>query len=110
MTITSTKVGDALVLRAAGRLDGVTSPEFQKLCQQYISSPSGRVVMDFGGVEYVSSAGIRVIFEAGKKVRAGGGELRLSGLHGTVKGTLEIAGVAALFPVYDSVEAALEAL
>jgi anti-anti-sigma factor len=108
MTITSNNVGEALVLSVAGRLDGVTSPEFQRMCQQYIGSESRRVVMDFGGVEYVSSAGIRVIFEAGKRVRASGGELRLSGLHGTVKNTLEIAGICALFPIYDSIEAALE--
>ena len=110
MTITSTHVGDALVLHVAGRLDGVTSPEFQKMCQQCISPESRRVVMDFEGVKYISSAGLRVIVEAGKAVRAGGGELRLSGLHGTVKHTLEIAGLYTLFPVYDSVEAALEPL
>jgi anti-anti-sigma regulatory factor len=41
-------------------------------------------------------------------VRARGGVLRLSGARGTVKDTLEIAGFCALFPVYDSMEAALE--
>jgi anti-anti-sigma factor len=108
MTVTSNNLGNALVLRVAGRLDGVTSPEFQKACQQYLSPESRRVVMDLEGVQYVSSAGLRGIFVVAKAVQAGGGVLGLSGLHGTVKETLKIAGFLALFPVYDSIEAALE--
>ena len=108
MTITSTRVGDALVLRVTGRLDAVTSPDFEKTCQEYLTSDSRRIVMDFEGVEYISSAGLRAILLAGKTVRASGGVLGLSGLRGTVKKTLEMAGFCELFPVHDSIEAALE--
>jgi anti-anti-sigma factor len=108
MTVTSTQAGDALVLRVAGRLDGVTSPDFEKTCLQYLNSENRRMVMDFEGVEYISSAGLRAILMAGKKVRAGGGVFGLSGLRGTVKDTLEMAGFCDLFPVHDSIEAALE--
>jgi anti-anti-sigma factor len=108
MTITSTHAGDAVVLRVAGRLDAITSPEFENTCQQSVKPETRRMVVDFEGVEYISSAGLRAILLAGKAVRAGGGVLGLSGLRGTVKNTLEMAGFAALFPVYDSIEAALE--
>src|SRR5271157_2467223 len=108
MTITSTVAGDAVVLRVAGRLDAITSPEFEKTCQQSINSASRRMVVDFEGVEYISSAGLRAILLAGKAVHAGGGGLELSGLRGTVRDTLEMAGFCALSPVYDSMEAALE--
>jgi anti-anti-sigma factor len=107
MTITSTHAGDAVVLRVAGRLDAITSPEFEKTCQQCINSESRRMVVDFEGVDYISSAGLRAILLAAKAVHAGG-VLGLSGLRGAVKDTLEMAGFCALFPVYDSVEAALE--
>ncbi len=108
MTITPTHAGDAVVLRVAGRLDALTSPEFEKTCQQHINSETRRMVLDFEGVEYISSAGLRAILLAGKTLHAGGGVLRLSGLHGTVKDTLEMAGFCALFPVFASTEAALE--
>jgi len=108
MTITTTHAGDAVVLRVAGRLDAITSPEFEKTWQQCINSESRRMVVDFEGVDYISSAGLRAILLAGKAVSAGGGVLGLSGLHGTVKDTLEMAGFCALFPVYASMEAALE--
>jgi anti-anti-sigma factor len=108
MTITSTHAGDTIVLRVAGRLDAITSPEFEKTCQQCINSESRRMMVDFEGVDYISSAGLRAILLAGKAVHAGGGVLGLSGLRGTVKDTLEMAGFCALLPVYDSMEAALE--
>ena len=109
MTITTTRAGDALVLHVAGRLDAITSPEFEKTCLQCLSPSSRRMVLDLEGTEYISSAGLRAILMAGKKVQAGGGILGLTGLRDTVKGTLEMAGFCTLFPVYDSMEAALDA-
>ena len=107
MTVTSTQAGDVLILRVSGRLDGVTSPEFETACQQQIKPEIRRVVLDLSGVNYVSSAGLRAVLQASKRVRASGGELRLCGLRGTVKDTMEISGFYGLFPVYDSAEAAL---
>ncbi len=108
MTISSTRAGDTLVLRVDGRVDAITSPEFEKTCQQCINSETRRVVVDLESVGYISSAGLRAILLAAKMVQGGGGVLRLSGVRGTVKDTLEMAGFLSLFPVYDSVEAALE--
>ena len=108
MTITTTHAGDAVVFRVAGRLDAITSPEFEKTCQQYINSESRRMVVDFEGVEYISSAGLRAILLIGKTVKAGGGVLEFSSLRGAVKDTLEMVGFCTLFPVYASAEAALE--
>jgi len=108
MTITATHAGDAVVLCVAGRLDAITSPEFEKTCLKSINSESRRMVLDFEGVEYISSAGLRAILLAGKKIHAGGGVLGFSGLRDTVKSTMEMAGFCALFPVYESTDAALE--
>ncbi len=107
MTITSTHVGETVALRVAGRLDAITSPEFEKTCLQCIKSGSRRMVMDFDGVDYISSAGLRAILLAGKAIQTGGGVLGLSGLHGMVKDILEMVGFCNLFPVYESIEVAL---
>ena len=108
MTITSTHAGDAVLIRVAGRLDAITSPEFEKTCRQCINPDSRRMVVDLEGVDYISSCGLRAIILVAKTVQAGGAVFGLSSLRGTVKDTLEMAGFSALFPVYDSVEAALE--
>ena len=108
MTITSSHADDAVVLRINGRLDAITAPEFESTCQQCINPQTRKVVLDFEGVEYISSAGLRAILLIGKTVKAGGGVLGFSGLRGAVKDTLEMVGFCTLFPVYDSMEAALE--
>jgi anti-anti-sigma factor len=108
MTITSNHTGGTLVLRVAGRLDAITSPEFEKSCQECIKAETRKVVVDFEGMEYISSAGLRAILLVGKTIQAGGGVLVFSGLRGTVKDVMEMAGFCSLFPVHDSVEAAVE--
>jgi anti-anti-sigma factor len=107
MTITATQTDGALVLSVSGRLDAITSPEFEKTCQESIKPETRKVVLDFEAMEYISSAGLRAILLVGKTIQAGDGVLEFSGLRGTVKDVLEMAGFFALFPVYDSVEAAL---
>ena len=71
MTITATHIGGAIVLCVAGRLDSITSPEFEKTCLANITPESRRMVLDFEGVVYISSAGLRAILVAGKKMHAG---------------------------------------
>ena len=107
MMITPSHAGDTLVLRIGGRLDAITSPEFEKTCRQCINPDSRRMVVDLEGVDYISSCGLRAIILVAKTVQAGGAVFGLSGLRGIVKDTLEMAGFSTLFPVYDSVEAAL---
>jgi anti-anti-sigma factor len=108
MTITATQAGSALVLSVSGRLDAITSPEFEKTYQECIKPETRKVVVDFDALDYISSAGLRAILLVGKLVQEGGGVLEFSRPRGTVKEVLELAGFSALFPVYDSVEAALE--
>ncbi len=108
MTIASTHTDNAVVLRVGGRMDAITAPDFESTCKQCIDPETQKVVLDFDGVEYISSAGLRAVLVVGKSVQAGGGALVLSGLRGTPKSILEMAGFCSLFPVYDSVEVALE--
>ncbi len=108
MTIASTHAEKAAVLRITGRLDAITAPDFENTCRQFIKPETRKVVLDFESVEYISSAGLRAILLLGKTVQSGGGALVLSGLRGTAKIVIEIGGFYSLFPVYDSVEVALE--
>jgi len=107
MTITPSFAGGALVLGVDGRLDSLTSPDFTAQCQELIGA-NQKVVVNVEGVDYMSSAGLRAILVLGKAVQNGGGVLALCGMKGTVKSVMELAGFRNLFPLYDSVEAALE--
>ena len=108
MTITPSFAGGALCLAIAGRLDSITSPDFTARCQQLIEADQKKVVLNVEDVEYVSSAGLRAILMVGRAIQSSGGVLALCGLKGTVKSVMELAGFRNLFPLYESMEAALE--
>ncbi len=108
MTITPTLADNAVVLHVSGRLDAITAAEFESTCRQHINPETRKLVLDFEGVEYISSAGLRAILVIGKAMQAGAGALVFSSLRGMAEAVMELGGFYALFPVYDSVEVALE--
>ncbi len=108
MTVTSTDSQDATVLRLYGRLDAVTAPRLENVCRECIKPDTRKVVLDFQDLDYISSAGVRAVLLVGKKVQADGGTLVLSGLHGSPKTVLEMSGLVSLFPVYESVDDAVQ--
>ncbi len=67
-----------------------------------------RIVLDLGGIEYVSSAGLRVLLLVAKKLRLGDGELGLCALGPAVRQVFELAGFLSIFPIEASRAAAVE--
>ncbi|MBI4858995.1 MAG: STAS domain-containing protein [Candidatus Riflebacteria bacterium] len=109
MNVKSTKSGNAVVISVEGRMDAASTPEFERACAEWIQQGEKKLVIDLAGLQFISSAGLRGVLTAGKKLKDGGGGLSLCGLSGVVKQVFEISGFATLFPVFDSREAALKA-
>ena len=65
------------------------------------------LLLDLGGVDYISSAGLRAILLIGRKLNAMSGYLRFCNLGGMVKEVFSISGFNSLFPVYASLTEAL---
>ena len=70
MTINKEKNGSELVLTLEGRLDTTTAPMLEKELKQEIGGVN-LLIMNFAGVEYISSAGLRVLLAAQKYEQAG---------------------------------------
>jgi anti-anti-sigma factor len=102
-------VGDVVVVTPVGRIDSATAKTLEQTLLDALGAGSGRLVIDFAGVDYISSAGLRVILLAGKKARAGGGELVLAALKPTIKDVFEISGFLRLFEVKETREEAVAA-
>jgi len=107
MEFNSTKNGDTLVVLVSGRLDAITAAEFDAQCQIWLDKGDTRVVVDLGKLEYISSAGLRSILSAAKKLKGVQGELRFSGLTGMVEEVFNVSGFTAMFKVFPNPEAAL---
>jgi anti-anti-sigma factor len=65
-----------------------------------IGAGARRLAIDMSRLDYMSSAGLRALLIAARRVQEAGGTLALIGLRGTVKEVLEIAGLANVLPCY----------
>jgi len=99
--------GDVAILRPVGRLDSATSPELERSVMECLDSGCKRLVFDLASMDYVSSAGLRVILVAGKKLRTTQGKLVLAGMRETVREVFEMSGFLTLFAVTANVDDAL---
>jgi len=107
VTIESNQVGETVGLRVAGRMDAENAPEFERNCQSWISQGITSLVIDMSELAYVSSMGLRSFMMIGKALQEKGGSLRICRLTGLVKQVFEITRLNSIFPLHESVEAAL---
>ncbi|WP_051305095.1 STAS domain-containing protein [Chitinilyticum litopenaei] len=92
ITTTLANLPEALLLQASGRLDGATSPELEKALLPLLADAGSRVLLDLAALDYVSSAGLRIILMAAKRAKQAGGRFVLCGLQPQVSEVFEMSG------------------
>lgn len=100
---------DRFIIAVTGRMDAVTAPEFENRLLDWISAGETHLIVDLGGLEYISSAGLRSILTIAKNLKAKQGQIVLCTLRDTVKEVFEISGFSTIIPVCESVDAAIKA-
>jgi anti-sigma B factor antagonist len=108
VNITLTEADGVTIVRFEGNLDTNTAPEAQERLDGLADQGVGKVLVDFENLDYISSAGLRVLLATAKKLRSGGGNLRLCSLNETVAEVFEISGFSTIFAVFGSEAEALE--
>ena len=98
---------NATVFELEGRLDSSTSSQLEKKLLDSLESGKKNMVIDFARVDYISSAGLRVLLMAAKKSKAAGGKVRLCALMDNVREVFDIAGFTSIFSITSSQEEAL---
>jgi anti-anti-sigma factor len=102
--------GRVLVVTASGRLDGNTSSTFAEKIEPLIRGSEPRLLLDFSGIDFVSSAGLRVVLALVKKVKAANGIFALCAVQAPVLEVLDISGFTTMIDVHPGRVAALAAL
>lgn len=92
MKITTVEFEGTMVLAIAGRLDGQHAREAEQTFMSLAQSGNSQYVLDFTDMEYISSAGLRVVLVAAKKVRSMQGRLICSGMSDQVRDVFEMSG------------------
>ncbi len=106
----SRKSDGVLVVAMIERFDAYSAKEVETFLQERISSGTGKILCDFSGTEYISSAGLRVLLAAAKALKKAGGKIALCSLRGPVREVFETAGFTPLFPIYGDEKEALAAM
>ena len=97
MTIDIKKNGKEITLAIVGRLDTLTSPALDKAVNEDAADATG-IIMDMKELEYISSAGLRVLLGAHKKMQKTG-FLRLTNVTESVMDVLEMTGFADILEI-----------
>lgn len=97
MTITNERNNDQLTIAIEGRLDTTTAPLLEKFLSEN-SEGIKDIVMDMENLEYISSAGLRVLLAAHKKIRKTG-NLKLINVIDDIMEVFEMTGFADILDI-----------
>jgi len=106
MEIEKKREQEVVVVSVKGRMDAVSSPEFEKEMAAFIAEENKVLILDFAALDYISSAGLRSILTITKKLKEKDGKLLIAGLKGMVKEVFEISGFRSIIPIFESLESA----
>ena len=109
MEIKEEKQNAINIFKLAGRLDSNTSQDFEKSIFDAISNGSKQMIFNFKEIDYISSAGLRVILKATKALKREEGKVMLCDMQDYVKEVFEIAGFDAFLPIVPTMDDALKA-
>ena len=90
MTIEKNLNGEELNVKVTGRLDTTTAPELEASLKESFEGVK-KLVLDFSDLEYLSSAGLRVILQA-QKVMNKQGEMVVRNINETISEIFEVTG------------------
>ena len=109
MEINVNPVGQVMVIEIAGEIDSNTAPQAQERILPLVQ-PGAKILLDMSSVEYMSSAGLRMLLSMYRQITRQNGGLVLVGLAEEIKDTMSITGFLNFFTTRDTVDEGLKAL
>ena len=108
MNIETTTIDKATVVELEGNLDTNTSMDAQEHINALVDGGMLKLLIDFAKVDFVSSAGLRVLLATAKRLGGIGGSLRICGLNEAVNEVFEISGFSTILDVFPTRDEALQ--
>lgn len=107
MQLTKQQFDDVTIVRLQGQLDGSTAEDALSYFKSNYDEECSKLIVDFRQVDYISSAGLRVLLCVLRESRRRNGDLRLTGTRRNVNRVLAATGFADMLQVYDNVESGI---
>ncbi len=99
---------DISVISVGGFIDTTTSGELEESLKRLLKQGQFNIVVDLGGVNYISSAGWGIFISEIKEIRQNGGDLKLAAMIGDVYEVFELLEFQTILEAFDSVQEAVE--
>ena len=109
LTLATHEVGETTVVAVGGEIDVYTAPKLRDKITELVGAGVYDIVIDLEAVEFLDSTGLGVIVGGLKKVRAHNGSLRLVCTQDRLLKIFRITGLAKVFDIHQSAEAAVAA-
>lgn len=97
MVITKNAEGEKLTLHVQGRLDTTTAPQLEAELKDSVGGVS-ELVLDFAGLDYISSAGLRVLLST-QKVMTRQGSMVVRNVSGDIMDVFELTGFSGILTI-----------
>jgi anti-anti-sigma factor len=107
MEISSKLAGPITIITITGSIDAMTYNQVISAVSQQVASGQVRILIDLGGVDFMSSAGLRAMLAGMQETREMGGDLRLSGAQPGIERVLKLSGFDSLLKSYPDLDQAL---
>ncbi|MBU1341185.1 MAG: STAS domain-containing protein [Proteobacteria bacterium] len=98
----------ACIVSVTGKMEAATAPKLEKAISGYVASAQKPIILNFENLNFISSAGLRVVLFSAKQLKTKKQDLLISGLNGSVKNVFELSGFYSIFKIFETIEAALE--
>jgi anti-sigma B factor antagonist len=109
MEIREEVIGDATIVVPLARVDSSTAKAFEARMLAVVNSGAAKIVVDFGELDYISSAGLRVVL-VGAKMTRGGRKFALCSMKPHIREVFDVSGFAKILAIYPDRESVLAAL
>lgn len=96
--------GDVVVVRVDGRLDAASSPQLEKQINSIIDAGHFKLLLNLGNVDYLSSAGMRLMLSVTKKLKHLEGKVVVCSLNEDVMDVIKMAGFTQVLEIYPTEE------
>ena len=96
MEINTRKANEVMVLAFSGNLDTNTAPEAENQINELMDAGESNILINFEDLNYISSAGLRVLLATAKKMMTTGGSLKICSLNSTVQEVFDISGFSTI--------------
>ena len=109
MNINIEAADQVTMIELAGEIDGKTAPEVQQQISAHIR-PGSKILLDMSQVNYMSSAGLRMLLSTYRQISGSDGQIVLVGLSEEIEDTMSATGFLTFFSTQATVDAGLAVL